>query len=36
LSLAIGVLFQKDPLTKKSVLSFVFCLAAIICQAFGY
>lgn len=35
LSLTVGVLFQKDPLNKKSVLSFVFCLVAILCQAFG-
>jgi len=35
LSLTVGVLFQKDPLNKKSVLSFLFCLVAILCQAFG-
>ncbi len=34
-SLLIGFLFQGDKLTKKSVISMVFCVAAILCQHSG-
>jgi hypothetical protein len=35
LSLVIGFLFQGDKLTKKSVISMVFCVIAILCQHSG-
>ena len=35
LSLAVGFAFQGDKLTKKSVISIVFCILAILCQQSG-
>ena len=34
-SLLVGFIVQKEPITKKTAVSFLFCLVAILCQASG-
>ena len=35
LSVAVGIIFQGDKLTKKSVISMIFCAIAVLCQYSG-
>jgi hypothetical protein len=35
LSLVVGFLFQGDKVTRKSVISMIFCVLAILCQQSG-